>query len=628
MTKESRPSAKKKPEPTPGPGREISGPAPRVPWRPLGLILAASLVLGLVCVFQYAKSPYFSRPILDEESYVQWAREIAAGAWLGGRVFYQDPLYPYFLAVVFKIFGESFLLVRLLQVALGVASVGLVFWTGSLIFGNRAGLLAAGMMALTGSLHFFELQLEKGTLVVFLSALACALGAAAGKNPRSKLVWLAAGGALGLLTMLRGNFLLVLPFLLAWAFLIERSDPRPARLARAALLAAGLAAVLGPVALRNYAVGKELVITTSQGGPNFFIGNNDRADGCYVVLPFVRPEPRYEAQDFQAEAERRSGHELSSAQVSRFWFKEGLTWIAAHPRRAFWLTLHKSRLLIHQFEVPDNHNFYLTRDVFVPALWAGFLGFGLLWGPALLGIFLRVRREPAAQFPALFALLYALSIIPFFILDRYRLALLPSLCVFAAGFFFLIMEKRSSRENRKLPGVAGLLAVSLLLGFWPTRESQAPRAFDEYNLGNTYLDAGRPLDALRWYDQAGQAMTDYPDLVLNRAVALLQLNSTPPPPKISAAEAKYRDPILLKDLAVRVDALKKPELAAGLYEFAAAKAPEAATFQELGRLYCSAPNSLDRKKGIDYLQRALALDPQDPRAASLLAECYSRHGRP
>ena len=75
-----------------------------------------------------------------------------------------------------------------------------------------------------------------------------------------------------------------------------------------------------------------------------------------------------------------------------------------------------------------------------------------------------------------------------------------------------------------------------------------------------------------------------------------------------------------------MEALKKPELAAGLYEFAVAKAPDPATFHELGRLYCSGPNSLDRQKGIDYLQRALALDPKDPRAASLLAECYSRLG--
>ena len=64
-----------------------------------------------------------------------------------------------------------------------------------------------------------------------------------------------------------------------------------------AAFALGLAIVLLPVAVRNYAVGGGFYLTTSQFGPNFYIGNNPRADGTYVSLRFGRGAPEYERQD-------------------------------------------------------------------------------------------------------------------------------------------------------------------------------------------------------------------------------------------------------------------------------------------------------------------------------------------
>ena len=34
-------------------------------------------------------------------------RRIAAGDWLGGEVFYQSPLYPYFLGALYTLFGDG-----------------------------------------------------------------------------------------------------------------------------------------------------------------------------------------------------------------------------------------------------------------------------------------------------------------------------------------------------------------------------------------------------------------------------------------------------------------------------------------------------------------------------------------
>ena len=424
---------KKKPAPTPPPA-----PAGR-PWRDqyrtaLVLVLGFSALVGMLSIFQFRDSPFFNLPIIDEESYVKWAKQIADGDVLGKTIFYQDPLYPYFLGLIFSIFGENFFLVRTLQVVMGLGSLALVYWTGKKLLGPWPGVAAAATLALYRGLYFFELQLLKSSMVVLLSAASCALGVAAADRPRSWWRWAALGVSLGLLTLLRGNFQPILPLLLLWAIFAFREDPPRLRLLRAGLLAAGVALVLVPVAVRNHAVGGEWVLTTSQGGANFYIGNNERATGRYVTLPFVRANPTWEAGDFQAEAEKRAGHKLKPAEVSSFWFHESFVWIAAHPSKAFWLTLHKARLLIHQYEIPDNHSLYLTRQEFVPVLWLAVLGFGVLWGPALLGALWLPLRDRRAQYPALFALLYGLSIIPFFIVDRYRLALCPAIALFFSTF--------------------------------------------------------------------------------------------------------------------------------------------------------------------------------------------------
>ena len=75
--------------------------------------------------------PLFERLIIDSQMYDELAKWIAAGNWLGGgRTFYQDPLYPYLLALFYRCFGHDLLVVRLFQAGLGVATCALVALVG------------------------------------------------------------------------------------------------------------------------------------------------------------------------------------------------------------------------------------------------------------------------------------------------------------------------------------------------------------------------------------------------------------------------------------------------------------------------------------------------------------------
>ncbi len=589
----------------------------------LGLILAFSLILGVVCVIQHRASPFSQLPIIDEEAYVEWGKKIAAGDILGGTVFYQDPLYPYFLGGVFWLAGPNYTLVRLLQVLMGGLSVALVFWTARKLFGEKPALLAAAIMAAYRGLYFFELQLLKESMVIVFSALSYALGVAAADQPRSKGRWLGLGLSLGLLTLLRGNYQAILPFAVIWALVYNWQESWPERLARTAAVGVGLALIIVPVTVRNHAVGGEWVLTTSQGGANFYIGNNPVAEGRYSTLPFVRANPQWEAADFRAEAEKRAGRKLSPSEVSRFWYHEAFAWIQANPGRALELLLHKARLMIHQYEIPDNHSLYLIREEFVPALWLAVLGFGVLWGPGLIGLVVWARRDRRASYPALFSLLYAGSMIPFFIVDRYRLAVVPAMAVFAAGFAVWVIQEWKQAQRRRLAWAGLGVAVSLAIGFLPTRESQSARGPEFYLLANAYLKTGRPAQALPWYDRAIPLLSKPDDAIKNRAEAMRQTHEGDISALVQEAERAETGAARLIELGHLAEKLGQVTVAAQIYERAAAKDP--ANFSaraRLGFLYCTYPEMTNFEKGSGYLKQALAIRPDDLDTSNALGNCY------
>src|SRR5499427_7222779 len=85
-------------------------------------IFALALAVRLLHVWQIRRSPFFDVLMGDSRGYDEWARRIAAGDWIGRDVFYQAPLYPYFLGVIYAIAGRHLLLVRVVQAVIGSAS--------------------------------------------------------------------------------------------------------------------------------------------------------------------------------------------------------------------------------------------------------------------------------------------------------------------------------------------------------------------------------------------------------------------------------------------------------------------------------------------------------------------------
>src|SRR5215203_1762641 len=82
-------------------------PARPTPSRPtpraIALVFGLALAVRAVHLCSLSSSPLWTATMGDAVSYLDWARRIAAGNWLGTEAFYQAPLYPYVVAAIFTL---------------------------------------------------------------------------------------------------------------------------------------------------------------------------------------------------------------------------------------------------------------------------------------------------------------------------------------------------------------------------------------------------------------------------------------------------------------------------------------------------------------------------------------------
>ena len=178
----------------------------RPPLR-LALPIAVHVALCLLHLWFVADSPLLRYLTLDLKSYDSWARAILAGDVLGKQVFYQDPLYPYLMALVYWIGGAQVVHVLLVQVAGSAVTVYLTYRLTDRLFGLGAATLAVWAAALYGPAVYYAAKPEKASLAAL--AVTASLWALVRAREGGARWWLAAGALLGLGSLLRGNVLLV-----------------------------------------------------------------------------------------------------------------------------------------------------------------------------------------------------------------------------------------------------------------------------------------------------------------------------------------------------------------------------------------------------------------------------------
>jgi hypothetical protein len=184
--------------------------------------------------------------------------------WLGDRSVYQDPLFPYALAIVYAAGGGPWTALAL-QAAIGVVVVGLVAFIAGELRGARAGLLAGAMAALYAPLVFYEGMLVRSLLQAVTLAGSVAAAVYAPRAARPATAWAACAVFAGLGIAAHATTILYAAALGAWIAVSRTADRRQRDVPAYAL---GVVLALSPLIARNLAVGLPPLETSSARAVN------------------------------------------------------------------------------------------------------------------------------------------------------------------------------------------------------------------------------------------------------------------------------------------------------------------------------------------------------------------------
>lgn len=547
-------------------------------------IFALALAIRAVALWQLAGSVLLDTLIGDAINYDLWARELAGGNWLGDEVYFQAPLYPHFMAILYRLFDDGPFAVRCVQIVLGAGSCALLALAGWRWLSPAAGIGAGLLLAFYTPAIFGDLGIQKAGVSSFLVCLVLFLLSGVVERPKpARLAVL--GLATGALALTRENALIFVVVLAPWLAL-RPGGSRVRAVGGAALFVAGFALVLLPVALRNWHVGGEFHLTTSQFGANFYVGNNPSTDGTYQPLVPRRGDPRVERQDVIDLAERAAGRALTPAEVSRWYTDRALDYIRSQPGDWLALLSRKLALSVNAVELVDSKDQYSHADRSVVMAMAGaLLHFGVLAPLAALGVWITwPRRARLLPLYLLFAA-YTASMLLFYVFARYRVPLVPILVLFAAAGIAGLPRFARSRPRGERAACLGLTAVVAIFCNWPLSDPDYMRSVTHYNLGNELAAAGDVDAAMSRYRRA---------IFLHDENAMANHN-------LGALLARRGD---LEGARLRYQ--RALEIAPG---YARARANLASTHEELGRSELARG---EEALALEHFRRALELDPDRP----------------
>lgn len=463
----------------------------------LGLLLLAGAVVRLLFFLQLKDTDLAAIPLLDSQTYHDWAVRLVAGDWGRNQTYWMGPLYPHLLALVYLVFGVGSLAALVFQLALSLLNVGLVFVLGRrLTHQPGTALLAAALFSLYGAPVFYAGMLLMATVVTTLYLLVSLQTVAALEKPTAAR-WAKLGLVVGLTGLARGNVLLLLATLpvLLWKA-VPAGSPRLRPLL--ALVLAGVAVLL-PVTVRNLVMADDFVLLTSNGGVNLLIGQ--QADYKGIFAPVTEGSEAEFDPSMETTLERELGRDLKGSEVSRIltrraWdtFRSNLGAMPGHYLR-------KAYRFWNGYELPQIVSYDYWRGQF-GALRPLVLPFTLLSALGLLGLrFLPVRGRWVL---GVLLFTYFASLLPFFPTSRYRQPMAPLLAISAAVFLAGLWHARGLR--RAIWAAAAVLAIAALLPRWASLDRsevlwqvhlhEASRAARRGDLKTT-LAQGREAEAVR-----------------------------------------------------------------------------------------------------------------------------------
>lgn len=464
-------------------------------FRPALIVGILALAVRGIVTLDYSRTIFWSSVWMDSATYNDWAKSIVAtGDWIGTQPFFMTPFYPYFLAVLYSLFGTDLFVVRFAQMLLGSGTAVLVYLIAGKMFSHRAAMIAGILAALYGPLVFFVNLLLVETVKVFFVTLALYFALTAKQTGDWKQYGYC-GLSIGAAILCRPtDALMLIPLLLS--FLLITSQNRTKEIKNSAFFLLGVFLLVAPVTARNYLLSGEFIPVTSNGGLNFYLGNNEKAVGV-----FYNPEQFNMVYDPNGSGylEHLYGKKYSHSETSSYWMDKALNFIASDPVGFITLMGRKLVLFFHYKEIGQLGYGYDFMAHYVSDVLDYLPVFIIIIPFAVLGIAVSIRQWRTHLLLFGFLAMQILGVVLFFVTDRYRLSAIPFFLVFAGrGAERLWLEIKNKNSRTVILGVAGMAATVLFSTVFNYRLAQ-DFSTEYYNIGLTYFDSKRYSEAISAY---------------------------------------------------------------------------------------------------------------------------------
>ncbi|HTC93388.1 MAG TPA: glycosyltransferase family 39 protein [Terriglobales bacterium] len=407
----------------------------RILRRPVAIAVVA---LALRLLVMTAEHTYKTSP--DQESFgLGWetgriAYSIATGQGFSspfhgstGPTAWVAPLYPYFVAGVFKIFGiysdQSAWVLLALNSLFSALTCLTIYSIAKETLDEKIALWSAWLWAvLPYSMYWAIRWVWETSLSAFLLSAAFMLALRL-KNSDSVKTWALFGLAWGAIALSNPSLLSLLPFALGWACYQRLREHKKWMGPAAAAIVIFLLCVM-PWMIRNYEVFGRFVFIRSNFGAELRLGNYEDADGLW----------KWQRHPSQNTAEFEAYRQMGELRFARQRGHEAMEFIRKHP--AMFTTLSLKRAYYFWFGTPRASGTPgLSRSRYLFFLLSTVLGFGGLW-------LMIKQKKPGAFLYASLILIYPLVYYITFPHPRYRHPIEPEMMIL--GVWFMVELCRSA----------------------------------------------------------------------------------------------------------------------------------------------------------------------------------------
>jgi len=495
--------------------------------------LAIALRFGYALYMQHNYF-FYSNPGEDVLYYKNWAKAIALREGNTHEAFSGMPLFPYYLAVLFRLTLGHWAVVAFFNLILGAFNCVLVYYLAKKLFSTRTAIIAGLLTATNFILIYYDWLMMPITLLITLTVVI--LLGITGKGPVTKRQWFILGILLGLGTLGDGKFLIFTALFILYN-IWKRFDFSIAKIIPTMVpLLIGLTLVLGGVTMRNKIVGGEWIFISSQSGLSLYVGNNAQATGAFENPEFIRPSHEGQDADQKIFAEQSLRKKLTLSEVSDFYRQSALSFIKNQPGDYVRLLGRKTQLFIGDHEQSQAIDLILQRDYKRMLDWNSY---SVIFPLALLGIFVALQQRKEVTFTALMVASQLIFSLIYFVTTRHRASILPLILIFEAFALTWLVDKLFARQYKPL--IAGLALVFVYLFCFPPKFIDA-KTFDFL----TFSKSGSVYDGRKDYGQAAQSYANALTLQPNDANSLYNLATA----YVNLKEYKKAEGLYLKALAI------------------------------------------------------------------------------